>query len=152
MKYFPVFKRKITVKKNVTSAEIANALSKIQNIRVAGTDHNFVQCYKQNPSIIYHNSFLPGIDMTLVNKEEITEINCAFHLRKTVQIIHYVYNLLALIFQIVALVCNWGAITLPCFVPVLLIVYANLLVFLGLFCQVRKITDEINWQTIVLEH
>ena len=90
--------------------------------------------------------------MTLVDKEEITEINCAFHLRKTVQIIHYVYNLLALIFQIAALVCNWGAITLPCFIPVLLIVYANLLVFLALYYQVRKITDEINWQTIVLEH
>ena len=152
MKYFPVFKRKITVKKNVTSAEVANTLSKTQNIRVTRTGQNLVQCYKRNPNIIFHNAFLPGIDMMLVDKEEITEINCAFHLRKSVQIIHYVYNLLALIFQIAALVCNWGAITLPCFIPVLLIVYANLLVFLGLFWQVRKITDEINWQTIVLEH
>lgn len=151
MKYFPVFKRKITVKKNVTSAEMANALSKIQNIRVTHTGQNLVQCYKQNPSIIYHNSFLPGIDMTLVDKEEITEINCAFHLRKSVQIIHYVYNLLALIFQIAALVCNWGAITLPCFIPVLLIVFSNLLVFLALYYQVRKITDEISWQVKMLE-
>ena len=152
MKYFPVFRRTIQVKKDVTSAEMANALSKIQNIRVTHTGQNLVQCYKQNPSIIFHNAFLPGIDMTLVNKEEITEINCAFHLRKSVQIIHYVYNLLALIFQIAALVCNWGAITLPCFIPVLLIVFSNLLVFLALYYQVRKITDEINWQTIVLEH
>ena len=152
MIYFPVFRRTIQLKKNVRSAEMANALSKIQNIRVTRTDQNFVQCYKHNSSIVFHNAFLPEMEMTLVNKKEITELNCSFHLRKTVQIIHYVYNLLALIFQIAALVCNWGAITLPCFIPVLLIVYANLLVFLGLLCQVRKITDKINWQTIVLEH
>lgn len=149
MKYFPVFKRTITVKKNVTSAEMSNALSKIQNIQVTRTDHNFVQCYKQNPSIIFHNAFLPGIDMTLVNKEEITELNCAFHLRNTVQIFHYIYNLLGLVFLIAVLVSNWGAITLPCFIPVLLIVYSNLLVFLGLYCQVRIITDEISWQAIL---
>ena len=151
MKYFPVFRRTIQVKKDVTSAEMANALSKIQNIRVTHTGQNLVQCYKQNPSIIYHNSFLPGIDMTLVDKEEITEINCAFHLRNTVQIFHYAYNLLGLVLLIAVLVSNWGAITLPCFIPVLLIVFSNLLVFLALYYQVRKITDEISWQVKMLE-
>ncbi len=146
MKYFPVFKRKIVIERSdVTAEEIANMMSKIEDIRVMRIDGDCVQCRKDNPSMIYHNSFLPDIKITLVKSGETSELRCQFYLKKSVQIIAYIINFYALAMQIGVLFATQGEIIFPCFIPAIIIAFSLLLSFFGLGYQVRRITEDLTY-------
>lgn len=146
MKYFPVFNRKIVVERNdITTDEIANMMTKITDMRVMRINGDSVQCRKDNPSMIYHNSFLPDIKITLVKSGESSELRCRFYLKKSVQVLVYIINIFALAMQIGVLFAAQGEIIFPCFIPVIIIAYSLLLSFLGLGYQARRITEDLTY-------
>ena len=145
MKYFPVFKRKIVIERNdVTTDEIANMMSKIEDIRVMRIDGDCVHCRKMNqPGIV--NSFLPDMEISLVKIGETSVCHCLFHFKKSVQVLVYIINIFALAMQIGVLFAAQGEIIFPCFIPVIIIAYSLLLSFLGLGYQVRRITEDLTY-------
>ena len=150
MKYFPVFKRKIVIERNdVTTDEIANMMSKIEDIRVMRIDSDCVKCRK--PSF-GKNNIVPDVDVFLVKKENTTQLHCVFHLRKEVQILFYIYSILAVAVQIGVLIAFRGELTLPCFAPIGIIAIAQLMTYVLLHDETGIITNNIKSKKQLLEH
>ncbi len=150
MKYFPAFKRKIDVERNnITTEEIANMMSQIDLINVMHIDGDCVKC--RRPSF-GKNNIVPDVDITPVKKGEISELHCVFHLRKEVQILFYVYSILAVAVQIGVLIAFWGELTLPCFVPIGIITIAQLMTYVLLHDETGIITNSIKSKKHLLEH
>ena len=149
MKYFPVFKRIIDVERNeITTEEIANMMNQIDLIDVMHIDSDCVKC--RRPSF-GKNNIVPDVDVFPVKKENMTQLHCVFHLRKEVQILFYIYSILAVAVQIGVLIACWGKLTLPCFAPIGIIVIAQFMTYLLLHDETGIITDSIKSKKHLLE-
>ena len=149
MKYFPVFRRTIDVgRSDISTEEIANMMSKIDLIDVVRIDSDCVKC--RRPSF-GKNNIVPDVDIFPAKKENTTQLNCVFHLRKEVQILFYIYSILAVAMQIGALVTQWGKLNLLCFAPIGIITIAQLMTYVLLHDETGMITDSIKRKKHLLE-
>lgn len=149
MKYFPVFRRTIDVgRSDISTEKIANMMSKIDLIDVVRIDSDCVKC--RRPSF-GKNNIVPDVDIFPAKKENTTQLNCVFHLRKEVQILFYIYSILAVAMQIGVLVTQWGKLNLPCFAPIGIITIAQLMTYVLLHDQTGMITDDIKRKKHLLE-
>ena len=149
MKYFPVFRRTIEVgRSDISTEEISDIMSKIELIDVMHIDSDCVKC--RRPSF-GKNNIVPDVDIFPAKKENTTQLNCVFHLRKEVQILFYIYSILAVAMQIGALVTQWGKLNLLCFAPIGIITIAQLMTYVLLHDETGMITDSIKRKKHLLE-
>ena len=133
---------------DISTEEIADIMSKIELIDVMHIDSDCVKC--RRPSF-GKNNIVPDVDIFPAKKENTTQLNCVFHLRKEVQILFYIYSILAVAMQIGALVTQWGKLNLLCFAPIGIITIAQLMTYVLLHDETGMITDSIKRKKHLLE-
>ncbi len=142
MIYSPLIKQRITIKNSkLTGSEVADALAKMEDIKITHIGSDYIQAKKYNTDMFFHNSFAPVTDVTLAHTEKATELTLSSHMYKSIQIGTTVISAIVLLFQIAILICFHNDVSLPMLIPIFCIIFLKLLSTLGLFiegCKIKK--------------
>lgn len=145
MIYYPTIQRTVTVNNpNLTASDVTKTLSQMEDTKITQVESNAVAFRMINNKLLFHYSYLPVSNLTLMHKEKCTELTISSHLCKSSQYAIYTINTIALLMEIILLIYFGGLIPLPALIPIGIILFSNLNSVINLSFQTNRICKQLK--------
>ena len=145
MIYIPMIQRTVTVNNpNLTASDVTKTLSEMKDTEITQVESNAVALRMINNKLLFHYSYLPVSNLTIMHKEKCTELTISSHLCKSSQYAIYTINMIALLLEIIFIIYFGGLISLPALIPIGIILFGSLNSVINLSFQTNRICKQLK--------